>query len=73
MTQIILNIEDTSILPSLKTILGALKGVSLATPEDSHDNDITTSKAYQEAMEDKKCGRIYHAKNAEDMFKQILG
>lgn len=73
MTQIILNIEDTSILPSLKTILGALKGVSLVTSEDVNENDISKSKAYQEAMEDKQHGRIYHAKNAEDMFKQILG
>jgi len=77
MTQIILNIEDTSILPSLKTILKALKGVSLASPDDdsniSNAEDITATEGYQEAMEDKRCGRIYKAQNTEDMFKQILG
>ena len=30
MTQLILNIEDTTILPSLKKILGAISGVSIA-------------------------------------------
>lgn len=30
MTQIILNVEDVSLLPSLKQILGAIKGVAIA-------------------------------------------
>ena len=29
MTQIVLNIEDTSLVPSLKQILGAIKGVTI--------------------------------------------
>lgn len=29
MTQIVLNIEDTSLVPSLKHILGAIKGVTI--------------------------------------------
>ena len=29
MTQIILNIEDASLVPSLKQILGAIKGVTI--------------------------------------------
>lgn len=35
--------------------------------------DITKTKGYQEAMDDIKRGRVYHAENAEDMFIQILG
>ena len=29
MTQIVLNVEDASLLPSLKQILGAIKGVTI--------------------------------------------
>ena len=29
--------------------------------------------AMEEAMDDIRCGRIYHADSADDMFKQILG
>ena len=29
--------------------------------------------AREEAMEDIRCGRVYHAESADDMFKQILG
>jgi hypothetical protein len=35
--------------------------------------DVTKTSGYREAMLDIKEGRVYHAKNAEDMFKQILG
>ena len=37
MTQIVLNIEDASLIPSLKKILGAIKGVTI-------DKMITSSK-----------------------------
>lgn len=37
------------------------------------NNDVTKTRGYQEAMNDIKEGRVYHAKNADDMFKQILG
>jgi len=77
MTQLVLNIEDASILPSLKRILGALKGVSLASPDSTQSgsiaDDISQTEGYKEAMEDKRCGRVYHARSAEDMFNQILG
>ena len=76
MTQLVLNIEDKSILPSLKKILQALEGVSIARSVRSRRNksmDITKTAAYKEAMEDKAQGRVYHAESVEDMFKQILG
>ena len=34
MTQIVLNIEDASLIPSLKKILGAIKGVSISKPQN---------------------------------------
>ena len=33
MTQIVLNIEDASLIPSLKKILGAIKGVTISKPK----------------------------------------
>lgn len=35
MTQIVLNIEDASLIPSLKKILGALKGVTISKMQKS--------------------------------------
>ena len=34
MTQIILNVENASLIPSLKKILGAIKGVSISKPQN---------------------------------------
>ena len=40
MTQIVLNIEDASLIPSLKKILGAIKGVTISMPQkDSYRVD----------------------------------
>ena len=34
MTQIVLNVEDASLIPSLKKILGAIKGVTISKPQN---------------------------------------
>ena len=40
MTQIVLNVEDVSLLPSLKQILGAIKGVTISkSPKPSYRVD----------------------------------
>lgn len=67
MTQLTLNIENTSIIPHLKKILNALDGVTVAKTSRKRKSGI------EEALEDIKAGRINHAKNVDDMFKQILG
>ena len=36
------------------------------------NKDVTKTQGYQEAMDDIKAGRIYHAENADEMFKQIF-
>ena len=36
------------------------------------NKDVTKTRGYQEAMDDIKAGRIYHAENADEMFKQIF-
>lgn len=67
MTQITINVEDKSILPHLKKILNALHGVSIAKPVKNHKNGM------DEAIEDVRAGRVYRAKDTDDMFSQILG
>lgn len=37
------------------------------------ESDVTKTKGYQEAMQDKQQGRIYHAESVDDMFNHILG
>lgn len=67
MTQIILNVEDTSILGPLKKIINALDGVSIAKTTRARKSGI------EEAYDDIREGRIYKADNVDDMFQQILG
>ena len=64
MTQIVLNIKDTSLLPSLKQILGAIKGVTidhLVTSTDVEDEKAfikeTITKGYREAKEGRFAGK----------------
>ena len=65
MKQLVLNIEDASILPSLKKIIGALNGVSIAKP------GVTKKTEMELALEDKAKGRVVKCKNKEDFFNQL--
>lgn len=67
MTQLTINIEDKSILPHLKKILNAIDGVSIAKPSK------TKKCGLDEALDDVKTGRVHHAENVDDMFKEVLG
>ncbi len=65
MTQIVLNIEDASLVPSLKKILGAIKGVTIARMDVSYEEieaekafvSDTIIKGYREAQEGKFAGK----------------
>ena len=65
MTQIVLNIEDASLLPSLKRILSAIKGVTidkLSTSNATADAEKafiteTITRGYQEAKEGRFAGQ----------------
>ena len=65
MTQIVLNIEDASLVPSLKKILGAIKGVTIARMDASYEEieaektfvSDTIIKGYREAQEGKFAGK----------------
>ena len=65
MTQIVLNVEDASLLPSLKQILGAIKGVTIkglntssteVEAEKAFINE-TINKGYCEAQEGRFAGK----------------
>ena len=45
MTQIVLNIEDASLIPSLKKILGAIKGVTIGKLVTS-SKEVEAEKAF---------------------------
>ena len=62
MTQIVLNIEDASLVPSLKQILGAIKGVTIDKFVTIH-SDIEAEKAFitetiTKGFQDAKEGRF---------------
>lgn len=65
MPQIVLNVEDASLLPSLKQILGAIKGVTIkglntssteVEAEKAFINE-TINKGYREAQEGRFAGK----------------
>lgn len=62
MTQIVLNIEDASLVPSLKQILGAIKGVTIdklvATHADVEAEKAFITKTITQGFQDAREGRF---------------
>ena len=73
MPQLIVNIEDASLLSQIKKACSLLKGVGCVKVVKQKPQNVTSTKGYQEAMEDVRAGRVHKAENADDMFTQILG
>lgn len=74
--QILVNIEDISLMKDIKRAISLLKGVASVKVQKTavpKTLDITQTAGFREAMEDIKHGRVYHAEGVEEMFKQILG
>ena len=65
MQQITINVENPSIMPSLRRVLNAIDGISI--------EPTRRKKGIEEAEEDIRKGRVYKADSVDDMFKQILG
>ncbi|MBO5313813.1 MAG: response regulator [Prevotella sp.] len=65
MEQLILNIEDKSILPSLKKILSLIDGVSIVHPKQNKKSQLDL------AREDVKKGRVISYSSKEDLFKDL--
>ena len=66
MQQLIIDIENQDIIPSLRKILNAIDGVSIRRVRKKKSR-------IEEADEDIAKGRVYQADSVDDMFKQILG
>ena len=73
MTQLIVNIEDASLLSQIKKACSLLKGVSSVKVVKQESKSASSTKGYEEAMRDVREGRIYKAESVDDMFTQILG
>lgn len=65
MTQLIINIEDKSILPHLKKILNAIEGVSITKPSKAKKCGL------EEALDDVKAGRVHSYESVDEMFKSL--
>lgn len=64
MTQLVINIEDKSIVPHLKKILMAINGISIAKPSKK-------KTGLEEALEDIEAGGITHFDTKEDFYKHF--
>ena len=73
--QLLVSISDLSMLNDIKKAISMLKGVTAVKKQKVKEFDITKTKGFhfQEALDDVKHGRVYHAESVDDMFKQILG
>jgi predicted peroxiredoxin len=71
--QLLVSISDLSMLNDIKKAISMLKGVTTVKKQKQKEFDITKTKGFQEALDDVKHGRVYHAESVDDMFKQILG
>ena len=65
MQQITINVENPSIIPSLRKVLNAIDGISIVPNR--------RKSGIEEADDDIRNGRVYKAGSVDDMFKQILG
>lgn len=69
MSEIILSFENSSIKNRVLKVLELMNGVTIVNPKKSNSKKNGLDKA----IEDVEAGRIYKAKNVDDLFEQILG
>lgn len=65
MSQILLNVDDASILPSLLEVLSAVKGVSIV------ESDSYCQSGIDKALEDVAKGQVNQYSNADELFKSL--
>ena len=76
MATIVLQVPDESLVAKVKQACKMLIGVtSVKTqrPAKAKKYDITKTKAFQDALDDVKHGRVTHYDSVDDMFKSVLG
>lgn len=67
MAELIIDIQDKTLLPMLKKLINSLPGVSIVTPKKKKKHGL------DEAYEDVAAGRITKVDNVDEMFSNILG
>lgn len=70
MTQLTLEFENNTIKNRLLKVIELIDGVTVVKPQTKSK---TKKSGLDEALEDVKAGRVYKAKDVDDLFKQILG
>lgn len=66
--QMIVTFDDISVMPLVKKAITLMHGVkSVSMPKRKKLSPI------EKSLQEIKRGEIHHAKDADDMFKQILG
>ena len=76
MATLVLQVPDESLVSKVKQACKMLLGVTSVKVRKEvkpKEYDITKTAGFREAMDDIENGRVYHAENVDDMFKQILG
>lgn len=71
MAQLILNIEDKSILPSLRKVLAAIPGVSIVRSVSNKKKNTEAMTSYEKAMDDVRNGHVYEYGSLDDFIKEI--
>ena len=71
--QLLVTISDLSMLKDIKKAISMLKGVTTVKKQKQKEFDITKTKAFQEALDDVKHGRVTHYDSVDDMFRSVLG
>lgn len=67
MTELILTIENDSILPSLRKVLSNIAGVTVkTTPKRKKKGSLEL------ALEDVAAGRVFTAENGSDLLRKCL-
>lgn len=67
--QLIVTLSDVTMMDSIKKAISLIRGVEKVVKPRTR----TRIPALDEALQDVKQGRVYHADSVDDMFKQILG
>lgn len=68
--QIIINVEDPGILPSLRKVLSMIKGVSIVMGK-KEETSASELSDYEQSLEDIKNGRVHTYGSAEDFFDKM--
>ena len=76
MATLVLQVADENLVQKVKQACKMIVGVTsvkVQRPAKEKVYDITKTKAFQEALDDVKHGRVTHYDSVDDMFKSVLG